>query len=107
MIVVRRVKHRLRAARDMGADVVIELEENSNSPTCAIKEVLDLTDGKGTTVSIIATPNPDALEVAVESLLRILLLISSQGCQSIQVFNWIPTGFTIIRLLLLKFQCYA
>lgn len=64
VIVVGRVNHRLRAARNMGADVVIELEENNDSPTRAIKEVLDLTEGKGTTVSIIATPNPDALEVA-------------------------------------------
>jgi L-iditol 2-dehydrogenase len=64
VIVVGRVNHRLQAARNMGADFVIELEENKDSPACAIKEVLDLTDGKGTSVSIIATPNPDAFEVA-------------------------------------------
>lgn len=64
VIVVGRVNHRLQTARNMGADVVIELEENKDSPTCAVKEVLDLTNGKGSSVSIIATPNPDALEVA-------------------------------------------
>ncbi|MGA7369936.1 MAG: alcohol dehydrogenase catalytic domain-containing protein [Nitrososphaeraceae archaeon] len=65
VIVVGRVGHRLQAARNMGADFVLELEENKDTlPTSAIKEVLDLTDGKGTSVSIIATPNPDALEIA-------------------------------------------
>jgi L-iditol 2-dehydrogenase len=64
VIVVGRVNHRLQAARKMGADFVIELEDNKDSTTCAIKEVLDLTDGKGTRLSIIATPNPDAFEVA-------------------------------------------
>ena len=63
-IVVGRVKHRLQSAKNMGADFVIELEENKDSPTSVIKEVLDLTDGKGASVSIIATPNPDAFEVA-------------------------------------------
>lgn len=64
VIVVGRVNHRLQAARNMGADFVIELEASKGSPTCTIKEVLDLTDGKGTSISIIATPNPEALEVA-------------------------------------------
>ena len=65
VIVVGRVNHRLQAARHMGADFVIDLEADKGSPTSAIKEVLDLTDGKGASVSIIATPNPDAFEVAV------------------------------------------
>jgi L-iditol 2-dehydrogenase len=64
VIVVGRVNHRLKAARNMGADFVIELDDNKDSPTYAIKEVLDLTDGKGTRLSVVATPNPDALEVA-------------------------------------------
>jgi L-iditol 2-dehydrogenase len=63
VIVIGRVNHRLQTARRMGADFVIELE-GKYSPTSAIKEVLDLTDGKGISVSIIATPNPDAFEVA-------------------------------------------
>jgi L-iditol 2-dehydrogenase len=64
VIVVGRIKHRLLAAKNMGADAMLELEENKGSPTSIIKEVLDLTDGKGTDVSIIATPNLDAYEVA-------------------------------------------
>lgn len=64
VMVVGRVKHRLQAAKNMGADAVIELGEDKGSPTSIIKEVLDLTDGKGPDVSIIATPNPDAYEVA-------------------------------------------
>jgi L-iditol 2-dehydrogenase len=64
VIVIGRINHRLEAARRMGADFVIELEENESSPTSAIKEVLDVTEGKGADVSIIATPNPDAFEVA-------------------------------------------
>ena len=64
VIVIGRINHRLEAARRMGADFVIELEENEGSPTSAIKEVLDVTEGKGADVSIIATPNPDAFEVA-------------------------------------------
>jgi L-iditol 2-dehydrogenase len=64
VIIIGRINHRLEAARRMGADFVIELEENESSPTSAIKEVLDVTAGKGADVSIIATPNPDAFEVA-------------------------------------------
>jgi L-iditol 2-dehydrogenase len=63
VIVAGQVDHRLRVAKHMGADFVINLEGDKDS-TSAIKEILDLTDGKGTSVSIIATPNPDAFEVA-------------------------------------------
>jgi len=63
VIVVGRVNHRLKAARQMGADFVIKLDKNKDSDTSAIKEVLDITDGKGADISIIATPNPDSFEV--------------------------------------------
>jgi L-iditol 2-dehydrogenase len=64
VIVVGRVNHRLQVAKHMGADSVIELEGDKGSSTSAIKEILDLTDGKGTSASIIATPNPDAFDLA-------------------------------------------
>jgi L-iditol 2-dehydrogenase len=63
VIVIGRVNHRLEAARKMGADSVIELDNNKDSATAAIKDVLDMTDGKGADISIIATPNPDSFEV--------------------------------------------
>jgi L-iditol 2-dehydrogenase len=64
VIVAGRVNHRLQVAKHMGADSILELEGERDSPASAIKEILDLTDGKGTSVSIIATSNPDAFEVA-------------------------------------------
>jgi L-iditol 2-dehydrogenase len=76
VIVVGRVNHRMQMARNFGADFVVDNSDNDNnnnknknnknndSTTSAIKDVIDLTDGKGANVTIIATPNPVAVKVA-------------------------------------------
>jgi L-iditol 2-dehydrogenase len=68
VIVVGRVNHRMQMARNFGADFVVDNSNSNNnnndSPTSAIKDVIDLTDGKGANVTIIATPNPVAVKVA-------------------------------------------
>jgi L-iditol 2-dehydrogenase len=68
VIVVGRVDHRMQMARNFGADFVVDNSNNNNnnndSPTSAIKDVIDLTDGKGANVTIIATSNPVAVKVA-------------------------------------------
>jgi L-iditol 2-dehydrogenase len=76
VIVVGRVNHRMQMARNFGADFVVDNSNsdgdnnnnnnnnNSDTPTSAIKDVIDLTDGKGANVTIIATPNPVAVKVA-------------------------------------------
>jgi L-iditol 2-dehydrogenase len=76
VIVVGRVNHRMQMARNFGADFVVDNSDNDNNnnknknnknndlTTSAIKDVIDLTDGKGANVTIIATPNPVAVKVA-------------------------------------------
>jgi L-iditol 2-dehydrogenase len=92
VIVVGRVNHRMQMARNFGADFVVDNSDNDDnndnnsnnnnnnnnnknknrnrnnknngSTTSAIKDVIDLTDGKGANVTIIATPNPVAVKVA-------------------------------------------
>jgi len=65
VVMVGRVKHRLRAARNLGADFVIDYEDSGDSPNSTVKEVMDFTDGKGANISVVATPNPDAYKIAV------------------------------------------
>lgn len=64
VVVVGRVKHRMQMAKNFGADFVVDYDNNNDSPSSAIKDVIDLTDGKGANVTIIATPNPVAFKVA-------------------------------------------
>lgn len=63
VVMVGRVKDRLRAARNLGADFVVDYEDSR--PNSTVKEVMDFTDRKGANISVVATPSPDAYKIAV------------------------------------------
>ncbi len=62
VIMAARRDLRLGAAKQMGADVVIDVSKED-----CVKRVLELTDGKGADVVVEATGNPGALDIVFDS----------------------------------------
>ena len=72
-IVVGKISARIQKAKSMGADEVIFADDDSQSSSRkeTSDNILDFTDGIGANVVIVATSNPEVLDLAIKIAAKI------------------------------------
>lgn len=110
--VIGRIPLRLKKAEEMGADETLLLDDYNNIDDLR-KQILDLTDGIGANLVIIATSNPDSLQIAYKvssknSIINLFTDIVKENTQKLDLswfhYNQISLlgSFSSIPNMLLK-----
>jgi L-iditol 2-dehydrogenase len=85
-IVVGRISSRLNEAKLIGADLVVL----NNTPDESVKKIWDYTYGKGGKLIIVATSNPEGIDLAIKLAGKNSLISLFAGTSKIKVLNIDP-----------------